>query len=186
MCQTPDRLTHGERLLIRAVRLLALHTPCHGLRAHFEAACGCAGVEAYRALEVFLQQLRRHGRRRLALSVPADPRLTGDEALVLAAFASAQAGDYRRLDRWLIVLLGAPPPAALGAAACLVADILGLNGLVLVAGEPQDGPVAIVGDPDRAIGGDGQAHRRAGRAAAGDGAPAGRQVTTLVAGLGPS
>jgi len=183
MSEIPDQLTHGERLLIRTVRLLALHTPCHGLKAHFEAACGCAGVEAYRAVEVFLQQLRRHGRRRVALSVPSDPRLTGDEALVLAAFASAQAGDYRSLDRWLTTLLSAPPPAALGAAACLVAETFGLNGLVLVPGEPQDGAVAVVGDPDRAVGRDGQAHRRAGRAAAGDGAPAGRQVPTLVAGL---
>lgn len=126
-----DQLLHGERLLLRTVRLLALATPCHGLRAHFEAACGTAGREAYGAVEVFVQQLRRHGRRRLALSGPSDPRRTGDEALVLAAFAAAQAGDYRGLDRWLTALMGAAPPASLGAAACLAAQILELNGLVL-------------------------------------------------------
>lgn len=130
---TPDALTHGERLLIRTIRLLALTAPCHGLRGLFEQACGCAGHEAYRVLEVFLQQLGAWGRRRLVLSVPADPRTTDDEALILDAFGCAQAEDYRSLDERLTGLLGGEPPPALGAAACVVAQALAMNGLVLRA-----------------------------------------------------
>jgi hypothetical protein len=128
-----EDLLHGERLLIRTVRLLALATPCHSLRAHFEAACGDAGQSAYRMLEAFVQQLGARGRRRLTLSIPADPRLTDDEALILDAFGCAQAEDYRSLDERLTGLLGAEPPFPLGAAACVVAETLGMNGLMLRA-----------------------------------------------------
>ena len=124
-----NALTHGERLLIRTVRRLALRTPCHGLQAHFEQACGWAGAEAYRTLEVFLQQLSLRGRRRLALSVPLDVRLTGDEVLLLDLFGCAQAEDYPSLDERLATLTGAPPQAAMGAAACFVAQALAFNGL---------------------------------------------------------
>lgn len=126
-----EDLLHGERLLIRTLRLLALTSPCHSQRGLFEHACGCSGHEAYRTLEVFLQQLGLRGRRRLILSVPADLRLTPDEASILAAFACVQAGDYRSLDERLYGLLGAPPPPALGAAACVVAEAFALNGLLL-------------------------------------------------------
>ena len=128
-----DDLLHGERLLIRTVRLLALTSPCHSLRAHFEDACGCAGQSAYRMLEAFVQQLGVRGRRRLTLSIPADPRLTDDEQLILDAFGCAQAEDYRSLDERLTGLLGAPPPFSLGAAACVVAETLAMNGLMLRA-----------------------------------------------------
>jgi len=131
--QPYDPLFHGERLLIRTVRLLALATPCHGLRAHFEAACGCAGDAAYRMLEAFVQQLALRGRRRVQLSIPADPRLTDDEALVLDVFGCAQAGDYRALDERLRGLLDAQPPFPMGAAACMVAETLAMNGLMLRA-----------------------------------------------------
>ena len=126
-----EDLTHGERLLIRTLRLLALTAPCHSLEGLFEHACGCAGHEAYRTLEVFLQQLALRGRRRLVLSVPADPRLTTDEASLVDAFACAQAEDYRSLVERLTGLLGAAPPPALGAATCLVAQTFAMNGLHL-------------------------------------------------------
>ncbi len=129
----PDALTHGERLLIRTIRLLALAAPCHSLKGLFEQACGCSGHEAYRLLEVFLQQLGARGRRRLALSVPADPRISGDEAMILDAFGCAQAEDYRSLDERLAGLLGVEPPPALGAAACLVAQALAMHGLLVRA-----------------------------------------------------
>lgn len=128
-----DDLLHGERLLIRTVRLLALTAPCHSLKAHFEDACGCAGQQAYRMLEAFVQQLGARGRRRLTLSIPADSRLTADEQLILDAFGCAQAEDYRSLDERLTGLLGASPPFAVGAAACVVAETLALNGLMLRA-----------------------------------------------------
>ena len=142
--QPYDPLFHGERLLIRTVRLLALTTPCHGLRAHFEAACGCAGEAAYRMLETFVQQLGARGRRRVTLSIPADPRLTDDEALILDVFGCAQAGDYRALDERLRGLLDAPPPFPMGAAACMVAETLAMNGLMLRA---RPAPAAVIPDP---------------------------------------
>ena len=112
--QPYDPLFHGERLLIRTVRLLALTTPCHALKAHFEAACGCAGETAYRMLEAFVQQMAVRGQRRVRLSIPADPRLTDDEALVLDVFGCAQAGDYRALYERLPGLLDSPQPFPMG------------------------------------------------------------------------
>lgn len=126
-----EHLFHGERLLIRTVRLLALTAPCHSLQAHFEAACGCSGDAAYRMLEAFVQQVAARGRRRLAMSIPADPRLTPDEALILDIFGCAQAGDYQAMDERLLGLLGQQPPMATGAAACFVAETLAMNGLML-------------------------------------------------------
>jgi len=144
-----DDLLHGERLLIRTVRLLALAAPCHSLQGHFEEACGCAGQSAYRMLEAFVQQLGVRGRRRLTLSIPADPRLTDDEQLILDAFGCAQAEDYRSLDERLTGLLGAAPPFPLGAAACVVAETLALNGLMLRARPAPDAfiPQAWRDDP---------------------------------------
>jgi hypothetical protein len=139
--QPNNPLFHGERLLIRTVRLLALTTPCHSLRAHFEAACGCAGDTAYRMLEAFVQQLAAKGRRQVRLSIPADPRLTEDEALMLDVFGCAQAGDYQSLDERLQGLLDAQPPFAMGAAACMVAETLAMNGLMLRARPTPDAAI---------------------------------------------
>lgn len=139
-----EPLFHGERLLIRTVRLLALATPCHSLKTHFEAACGFAGQAAYRALEAFVQQLGVRGRRRVALSIPADRRLTDDEALILDAFGCAQAEDYRSLDERLHGLLDASPPFPMGAAACMVAETLAMNGLMLRA---RPAPAAAIPRP---------------------------------------
>jgi hypothetical protein len=124
-------LTQGERLLLRALRLLALRNACHGLRPHFEFACGCAGDEAYRALLVFVEQLRVTGRRRIVLSAPPATGVTADERTILAAFAAAQADDYAELDARLFDLTTAPPPASLGGAVCLVAQVFAMQGLLL-------------------------------------------------------
>jgi hypothetical protein len=126
-----DALTQGERLLIRAVRVLALRSGCEGLKGCFEAGCGVAGEEAYRTLQVFLQQLAAWGRRRVALSAPTDPHLTADEAALLDVFGCAQADDYRALDERLSGLVGGPFPPTLGAAACWVAQAFAMNGLEL-------------------------------------------------------
>lgn len=127
-----DGLSQGERMLLRTLRLLALDAPCPSLKPQFEDACGCAGAEAYRAVEVFVQQLRVAGRRRIGLSPPTG-RLTDDESQILGAFASAQADDYRTLDVRLSGLVAGDPPAALGAAACLVGQVFAMNGLLLRA-----------------------------------------------------
>lgn len=126
-------LLHGERLLIGAIRRLALHSGCAGAQAHFEQVCGWAGAEACRMLEVFLQQIAAHGRRRLVIGVPTDPRLTDDERTILEAFGCAQVEAYEAMDERLGVLLHAMPPAALGAAACIVAQTLAINGCLLDA-----------------------------------------------------
>jgi hypothetical protein len=126
-CSEP--LRHGERLLIRTVRLMAGEVACVTLRRHFDLACGASGSEAYRALETFVGQLRVRGCRRIGVSVPADMRLTGDEVLMLEAFGAAQIDDYRTLDESLERLIGHSPPTALGAAVCLVAQHFAMSGL---------------------------------------------------------
>ncbi|RAK57017.1 hypothetical protein [Phenylobacterium deserti] len=129
-------LSQGERLLLRAVRRQALESPCHSLRLEFEAACGAAGPEACRALMAFVEQLRWKGRRRIAIAPPCASGVSGDEALLLTVFASAQADDYRSLDEGLEALMGAEPPASLGAAACLVGQLFAMHGLVLQVRDP--------------------------------------------------
>jgi hypothetical protein len=123
--------TSGERLLLRTFRQLLAGAECAGSRVRFEEACGCAGAQAFRAFTVFVQQLRLHGRRRIHLSPPASTQRTDDEDLVLSAFASAQADDYRSVDDALTRLTAAEPPGALGGALCLVAEAFAMNGLVL-------------------------------------------------------
>ncbi len=70
MDRASEGFSHGERLLLRTIRMLALQADCRGQRCCFEAACGCAGEEAYRTLEVFVEQLRLNGQRRIAISAP--------------------------------------------------------------------------------------------------------------------
>ncbi|MCR5878443.1 hypothetical protein [Phenylobacterium sp. J367] len=124
-------LTCGERLVLCGLRLMAADAACTTLQPRFDEACGCAGGQALRGLEVFVQQLRRHGRRKIQVSPPAPGRPTADERLVLQVFASAQADDYRSVDAALAQLIDDEPPGALGAAACLVAEAFQMNGLVL-------------------------------------------------------
>ena len=141
MDRVSEGFSHGERLLLRTIRLLALQADCHAQRSCFEAACGCAGEEAYRTLEVFVEQLRLNGQRRIAISAPPAWTLTGDERGLLAAFAAAQNDDYRELDARLADLTAAQPPASLGGAVCLVAQVFAMQGLV-ISGEPRWGVAA--------------------------------------------
>lgn len=135
----PSPLLHGERLLIGAVRRLARQSACAGAQAHFEQACGWAGAEACRMLEVFVQQLALHGRRRLTLSLPGDPHVTPDERTILDVFGCAQAEAYEAMDERLTALLEATPPASLGAAACVVAETLAINGCFVEASAEAQG-----------------------------------------------
>ena len=135
---TDGGLSHGDRLLLRTLRLLALRTACHSLRPHFELACGCAGGEAYRALVVFVEQLRVTGGRRIELSAPPAPTLTADERTVLAASAAAQMDDYETLDVRLADLTANQPPPSLGGAVCLVAQVFAMQGLRLAGAEQHD------------------------------------------------
>ncbi len=132
-CATLDlesELLQGERLLLRTIRLLALRAACPALRRLFDDACGCGGGEAYGALAVMMQQLGVHGRRRIDLAPPGG-QPTADERVLLEAFARAQVDDYRGLEASLEDLSGAEAPASMGAAACVVAEVFAMAGLML-------------------------------------------------------
>ena len=129
--------SQGERLLLRTIRLLAFRNACHGQQCHFEMACGCSGEEAYRTLSVFVEQLRLNGQRRIVLSAPPARTVTDDERTILAAFAAAQNDDYGELDARLADLTQAQPPASLGGAVCLVAQVFAMQGLV-ISGEARE------------------------------------------------
>lgn len=122
---------HGERLLIGAIRRMVRRSDCTVATAAFEHVCGWAGPDACRTLEVFLQQLALHGTRRLTLAMPFDRTLTGDERRILDVFGCAQLGAYDGMDAALTDLLGVSPPASLGAAACVVAELLSINGCIV-------------------------------------------------------
>jgi hypothetical protein len=146
----------GERLLVRTFRLLALGSACHRLRPYFAFTLGYAGEEAYRAVLVFVQQLSLAGRRRIVLSAPPARGVTADEVTILAAFAAAQADDYRTLDACLEALIAAPPPASLGGAVCLVARVFEMQGLALAVRGQDDAhqhrrPVRGCGGYDMAV-----------------------------------
>ena len=125
-------LSQGEHMLLWAFRASVFGVgDCQLVRRQFEDACGPMGLEALTALTVFVRELGLLGRRKITLAAPGSNRLTRDEQSVLAAFASAQAEDYSRLEAHLAWLLGDAPRAPFPAAACLVAQALGMNGLVL-------------------------------------------------------
>lgn len=125
-------LSQGEHMLLWAFRASAFGAgDCQLVRRQFEEACGPMGLEALTALTVFVRELGLLGRRKITLAAPGSYRLTRDEQSVLAVFASAQAEDYPRLDAHLAWLLADAPRAPFPAAACLVAQALGMNGLVL-------------------------------------------------------
>ena len=109
MAQDTD-LTHGERLLLFGFRALAFELgACPLVRRAFRQACG--GGEALGALEVFVRELARHGRRKVTLGGPGSLPLSRDEQLILALFAAAQAEDYARLEAHLAWLLADSPRA---------------------------------------------------------------------------
>ena len=84
-----------------------------------------------------MEQLRLSGQRRIVLSAPPARTVTDDERSILAAFAAAQHDDYRELDARLADLTHAQPPASLGGAVCLVAQVFAMQGLV-ISGEVRE------------------------------------------------
>lgn len=137
-------LTQGEHLLLWGFRATALGKgDCRIVRRTYDMSCGFAGLEALAAIGVFLRELKRRGRREVALAVPGTYELTRDEQLILAVFAAAQAEDYPRMEAHLVWLTGQSVQPPFGAAACLVAQALAMNGLILrlppVAAAPRSG-----------------------------------------------
>lgn len=137
-------LTQGEHMLVWGVRAMAFEVgACPLVRRQFERACGMAGFEALNALEVFVRELARRGRRKVTLCVPGSYRLSRDEQLVVAIFAAAQAEDYARLEAHLAWLLADACQPPFPAAACLVAQAFAMNGLILRVPDIAPPPVAI-------------------------------------------
>lgn len=126
-----EDLTHGERLLLRALRLHGVAASCAGLEAQFDQACGGAGAEACRALKIFVEELRRSARRCIGLRLPAARFVSADEVRLLDVFAAAQLDRYDCVDRELTQMIGEPPSGWLGAAACLVSEAFTFGGLLL-------------------------------------------------------
>lgn len=116
------------------------------LRAMFGQACGPLADQALTALFVLVKQLGWRGRRRLKLHAPGCAKITGDEMLLLAAFASAQAEDGgRSLGLWLERLTDAPPEPPLEASVRMIADILTRNRCRLPSRDVEiEGPSAQV------------------------------------------
>lgn len=133
-CETPHLrdLSQGEHMLVWGFRAIAFGVGvCPLVRRQYEQACGVTGSEALNALEVFIRELARRGRRKVTLCVPGSCRLSHDEQLIVAIFAAAQIEDYPRLEAHLAWLLADTPRAPFAAAACLVAQAFNLNGLIL-------------------------------------------------------
>jgi hypothetical protein len=139
MTDTPDTapvwlrdLTQGEHLLLWAFRAAAFGKPdCPIVRRTYDMSCGFAGLEALSAIKVFVSELRRRGRREVKVALPGTFALSRDEQLLISVFAAAQAQDYARMEAHLIWLTGRDAGPPFGAAACLVAEALGMSGFVL-------------------------------------------------------
>jgi hypothetical protein len=125
-------LTQGEHLLLWAFRAAAAGKPdCPIVRRTFDMSCGFAGLEALSALQVFVGELRRRGRREVRIGLPGTFALTRDEQLLIAVFAAAQAQDYGRMEAHLVWLTGQEARPPFGAAACMVAQALAMSGFLL-------------------------------------------------------
>jgi len=145
-------LTQGEHMLLWAFRANAFGAgDCGLVRRQFEETCGPLGLEALTALSVFVRELGLAGRRRIMLAAPGSYRLTRDEQSVLALFAAAQDEDYVRLEAHLTWLLADAPRAPFPAAACLVAQALGVNGLVLRAPQVAAAHVPQAAEADNVV-----------------------------------
>lgn len=141
---SPQRLhdlLQGEHTVILAIRSIACGAgSCRILTRQFDDVCGPMGAQTLNALTVFVQDLARHGRRRITLGAPGCCGLSQDERLILAIFGAAQAEDYSRLDAHLAWIAAGEPSTCLGGAVCLVAEAFAMNGLVLRAPDPAAPP----------------------------------------------
>nr|QQZ50957.1 hypothetical protein JKL49_06950 [Phenylobacterium glaciei] len=112
-------LSQGEHMLVWGFRAMAFGVgACPLVQRSYERACGVMGSEALGALQVFVRELARRGKRKVTLCVPGSYRLSRDEQLIVAIFAAAQMEDYPRLEAHLAWLLAdacqppSPPPPA--------------------------------------------------------------------------
>jgi hypothetical protein len=125
-------LTHAEHAIVWAFRVTAMgRSACPMVDRVFRDLAGPVAAEAKASFTVFVEELRRQGRRTVTLAPPGMLTMTRDEQLIVAVFAAAQVGDYQRLDAHLTWLLGRSPQAPFAAAACLVADAFSMTGAEL-------------------------------------------------------
>ena len=105
---------------------------CPMIQRSFDDACGPLANQAMTALFVLVKQLGWKSGRQLHLHVPGCRRISGDELMLLRAFADAQdaALIHRddRLDEQLGRLLGGPPDPSIRSSLRMVAYLLSLNG----------------------------------------------------------
>ena len=137
-------LSQGEHMLVWGFRAMAFGVgACPLVRRQYERACGVMGSEALGALQVFVRELARRGRRKVTLWAPGSYRLSRDEQLIVAIFAAAQMEDYTRLEAHLAWLLADACQPPFPAAACLVAQAFAMNGLILRVPDMAPPPVAM-------------------------------------------
>jgi len=148
-----DDLLQGEHMLLWAFRATAFGAgDCRLVRRQFEEACGPLGLEALTALRVFVRELGLGGRRKVTLAAPGSRRLTRDELCILSVFAAAQSEEYARMEAHLAWLLADRPRAPFPAAACLVAQALAMNDLILRLPPALNAPMApIAAAPDDGV-----------------------------------
>ena len=137
-------LGYAEHLLLQAVRAMAIgRGDCPMIQRSFADACGPLANQAMTALFVLVKQLAWKSGRRLALHVPGCRRISGDELMLLRAFADAQAVAHTqtdaRLDEQLGRLLGRAPDPSIRASIRMVAYLLSLNGHSLTCQETSVG-----------------------------------------------
>ncbi len=140
----PLELGYAEHLLLQAVRAMAIgRGDCPMIQRAFDDACGPLANQAMTALFVLVKQLGWKSDRRLALHVPGCRGVSGDELMLLRAFADAQAAAEgrtdARLDDQLSRLLGRAPDPSIRASIRMVAYLLSLNGHGLTCRETSAG-----------------------------------------------
>lgn len=80
-------LSQGEHMLIWEFRAMAFGVgACPLVRKLYERTCAVIGSEALNALQVFVRELSRRGRRKVTLCVSGSYRLSRDEQLIVAIF----------------------------------------------------------------------------------------------------
>jgi hypothetical protein len=122
-------LSYGEHVLVWSLRRMAAgRAACPLIAREFAGACGAEAERALAAFGLFFATLARAGRRRLVVAPPGTIGLSSDERLLLAVFASAQAGAAARLRAHLAWLARADEAPRLETAATIVGMALALNG----------------------------------------------------------
>lgn len=150
----PIELSRAEHLVLRAVRAFVVgRGDCLTLRHTLAALCGAQTDQTLGALMVAVRLLALRSRRRLSVHLPGCGAISGDELMLLAALAAAQAragGSGRPACPWIARLIGAPADPSLCAAFEAVGQLLAASGQQLTVRDLEDDvevlpPAALAG-----------------------------------------